>query len=61
MPVHLHPYYQQRFGYRSGEFPIAEEAYTRLLSLPMSHGMSTHDVEDVVRAMHKVVQHYTAV
>jgi perosamine synthetase len=58
MPVHLHPYYQQRFGYRRGEFPVAEEAYTRLLSLPMWHGMSTHDVEDVVRALHKVTRHY---
>ena len=58
MPVHLHPYYQQRFGYRSGEYPVAEEAYTRLLSLPISQGMSTHDTEDVVRAIHKVVKHY---
>lgn len=60
MPVHLHPYYQRRFGYRRGEYPVAEEAYTRMLSLPMSHGMSTHDVEDVVRAVHKIVTHYAA-
>ena len=60
MPVHLHPYYQQRFGYRRGEYPVAEEAYTRLLSLPISHGMRPQDVEDVVRAVHKVVKHYAA-
>lgn len=60
MPVHLHPYYQQRFGYRHGEYPVAEEAYTRLLSLPMAHGMNTQDVEDVVRAIHKVVRAYAA-
>ena len=58
MPVHLHPYYQQRFGYRRGEYPVAEEAYTRLLSLPLFPGMSNHDVADVVRAVHKVVTSY---
>jgi perosamine synthetase len=60
MPVHLHPYYQQRFGYRRGEFPVAEEAYTRLLSLPLFPGMSNHDVADVVRAVHKVVTSYAS-
>lgn len=58
MPVHLHPYYQQRFGYRRGDFPVAEEAYTRLLSLPLFPAMSNHDVADVVRAVHKVVTAY---
>ena len=35
MPVHLHPYYQNRFGTRPGLCPVAEAAYPRLLSLPM--------------------------
>ena len=30
IPVHRHPYYRERFGYRGGEFPIAEDAYERL-------------------------------
>ncbi len=40
IPVHLHPYYKERFGYRGGEFPVAEAAYESLISLPMFHGMS---------------------
>jgi perosamine synthetase len=59
IPVHLHPYYRERFGYRGGEFPIAEAAYEGLVSLPMFHGMSDEDVEDVVRAVDKVMSHYT--
>ncbi len=55
IPVHLHPYYRDRFGYQGGEFPVAEDAYARLISLPMFHGMSDQDVEDVIRAMTKVV------
>src|SRR5579864_7261304 len=58
IPVHLHPYYRDRFGYRGGEFPIAEDAYSRLISLPMFHSMSDQDVEDVIEAVKKVVAHF---
>ncbi len=58
IPVHLHPYYRERFGYTGGEFPVAEDAYQRLISLPMFHGMSDQDVEDVIHAVEKVVNHY---
>ena len=54
IPVHLHPYYKQSFGFRMGEYPIAEAAYEQLISLPMFHGMSDRDVEDVIAAVHKV-------
>jgi UDP-4-amino-4,6-dideoxy-N-acetyl-beta-L-altrosamine transaminase len=57
IPVHLHPYYKERFGYRGGEFPVAEAAYKSLISLPMFHGMTDGDVEDVVRAVEKVMRH----
>ena len=58
IPAHLHPYYKERFGYRGGEFPVAEAAYESLISLPMFHGMTDGDVEDVVRAVEKVLGHY---
>ena len=54
IPVHLHPYYKDRFGYRGGEFPVAEQAYEHLISLPMFHGMTDQDVEDVIAAVEKV-------
>jgi perosamine synthetase len=60
IPVHRHPYYRDRFGYRGGEYPVAEDAYERLISLPMFHGMSNEDVEDVIRAVGKVASHYAA-
>jgi perosamine synthetase len=59
IPVHLHPYYRQRFGYQGGEFPVAEAAYESLISLPMFHGMSNEDVEDVVQAVSKVCSGYS--
>jgi len=58
IPVHLHPYYRDRFGFRGGEFPVAEDAYSRLISLPMFHSMTSQDVKDVIDAVTKVVSSY---
>jgi len=59
IPVHLHPYYRERFGLEGGEFPLAEDAYARLISLPMFHSMTGQDVQDVIDAVSKVVSSYT--
>jgi perosamine synthetase len=58
IPVHLHPYYRDRFGFKPGDYPVAESAYERLISLPMFHGMTDDDVNDVVRAVRKVATHF---
>jgi perosamine synthetase len=58
IPVHHHPYYRERFAYKGGEFPVAEDAYERLISLPMFHAMTDADVEDVIHAGQKIVAHY---
>jgi perosamine synthetase len=55
IPVHQHPYYRERFGYKGGEFPVAESAYEQLISLPMFHGMSDSDVNDVIEAVEKAL------
>jgi perosamine synthetase len=59
IPVHLHSFYRDQFGYKSGECPAAESAYEQLISLPMFHGMSEQDVEDVLSAVKKVTTHYS--
>jgi perosamine synthetase len=59
IPVHRHPYYRDRFGYRSGEYPVAEAAYEQLISLPMFHGMTEQEVEDVIAAVSKVLEAYS--
>jgi perosamine synthetase len=57
IPVHRHPYYRQRFPENRG-YPLAEDAYERLISLPMFHSMTTQDVEDVIHGLRKVLLHY---
>jgi len=58
IPVHLHPYYRQRFGTGPGMCPVAEESYERILSLPIFPAMSTGDVETVVGKVGDLVDRY---
>jgi perosamine synthetase len=58
IPVHTHPFYRKRFGYHGGEYPVAEAAYETLISLPMFHGMTDRDAENVIDATEKVFGHY---
>jgi perosamine synthetase len=57
VPVPWHPYYQ-RLGYRKGQWPVAENAYERMISLPMFHGMTDADVADTIEAVQKVIKAY---
>jgi UDP-4-amino-4,6-dideoxy-N-acetyl-beta-L-altrosamine transaminase len=57
IPVHQHPYYRERFKSEEG-YPVAENAYERLISLPMFHSMTAQDVEDAMHAVRKVLGHY---
>jgi perosamine synthetase len=58
IPVHMHPYYRERFGFCGSEFPVAEDAYERLITLPMFHAMTGQDVKDVIAAVTKVLSTY---
>lgn len=60
IPVHYHPYYRERLGDKRGEFPVAENAYERLISLPMFHAMTDQDVEDVIAAVGSVTSHFAS-
>ena len=60
VPVHLHPYYRDHFGFQPEDFPVAEAAYERLISLPMFHGMTDQDVNDVINAVAKVIHGLSA-
>ncbi len=44
VPVYLHPYYQN-MGYKKGLCPVAEAAYTEILTLPLWPGMDGNDVK----------------
>ncbi len=55
LPVHLHPYYRERFATGPGLCPAAEAAYERILTLPLHPGMAEDDVDRVVAALEEAV------
>jgi dTDP-4-amino-4,6-dideoxygalactose transaminase len=56
IPLHLHPYYRERYRYSSGDFPHAENAFARCLSLPIYPDMNDAEVERVLNAVEQLVQ-----
>jgi dTDP-4-amino-4,6-dideoxygalactose transaminase len=55
IPIHLHPYYRQRYGFKPDNFPRAEEFYGQALSLPMYPKMDDRDVAHVIETVEAVV------
>lgn len=58
IPIHLHPHYRDKYGYKPDDFPVALREYRRLISLPLNLRMSDEDVEDVIQAVTDIVRHY---
>lgn len=57
VPVYWFPYYQ-KLGYPKGLCPEAEALYSSILSIPLYPAMTEQDVEDVIKAVYKVVGAY---
>ncbi len=55
IPVHLHPYYRERFGYRPGDFPVAEAYYAQALSLPLYPGLHNEDQDYVIACVQEFI------
>jgi dTDP-4-amino-4,6-dideoxygalactose transaminase len=67
IPLHIHPYYRQTYGYDATDFPDALAAYSREVSLPIYSRMTEFDVESVIDAVcatveaHRSRAHYAGV
>ena len=54
--LHMQPYYQERFGYKTQDYPNAAWlSESHPLSLPFFPQMTEGDVQDVARAVRKVI------
>jgi UDP-4-amino-4,6-dideoxy-N-acetyl-beta-L-altrosamine transaminase len=54
IPVHTQPYYQQQ-GFKWGDFPEAESYYRKAISLPIYHGMSDAQQDEVISALVEIL------
>ena len=55
LPLHMHPLYRERYGYEPNDLPVAQDAYHRIVSLPIYSEMSDEDVEQVIQCVANVV------
>ncbi len=55
-PIHLQPFMVERFGYREGDFPVAEDLGKRSLALPFSGKMQESEVDYVCDHLHKALR-----
>ena len=59
-PLHMHPFYHDKYGYRPEDFPVARRVGESEISLPLVPQMSQKDAEQVVTAVQKVLGAYQA-
>ncbi len=54
--IPIHPYYQQRFGWRPEDYPNSFRIGQQTVSLPLSPKLTDRDVSDVIRAVRKILK-----
>lgn len=52
--AHLYQFYQQRFGFKPGDFPVAENICSRIVSLPLFPDLTETEQDRVIEAMRAV-------
>jgi dTDP-4-amino-4,6-dideoxygalactose transaminase len=55
-PIHLHPWYQELYGFTPNSFPVARNEYLRTVALPIHSRMSDEDLQNVCENVIDVVQ-----
>ncbi len=60
IPLHIHPYYRDLYGYRPSDYPVAYAEYQREISLPIYSAMTDADVADVIAAVQEITTTHAA-
>ena len=55
IPIHKHPYYKNKYGYKNDDYPVANSVFERSLSLPIYPDMSNEEVEYVIQNVLEIV------
>jgi len=55
IPIHKHPYYKNKYGYKNEDYPVANNVFDRSLSLPIYPDMTDKEIEYVIKRVQEVV------
>jgi perosamine synthetase len=56
MPLHMHPYYRDTYGFAPQDLPIAASLYPQIITLPLFPDMSEDNVRQVCDAIKDIVR-----
>lgn len=56
IPIHHHPYYRETYGWAPGDFPVADQAFETMVSLPLYTRMTDADAGRVATAVEEIVR-----
>jgi dTDP-4-amino-4,6-dideoxygalactose transaminase len=55
IPIHVHPYYRDKYAFAPGDYPVANDAFERMISLPLFSRMTDEQIDYVIDCVRKVV------
>lgn len=55
-PIHLQPFYAEKFGFRAGDFPVAEHAAERVIALPFFNRIADREIDEVCRTLENFLE-----
>lgn len=55
IPLYMHPYYRETYKLRARDFPVSENIYPRLITLPIWPGMDNEDTSRVIEAVFSII------
>ncbi len=57
LPIHLHSYFREKYGFCRGALPVTEQVCDSLITLPFYPFITSDDLEDISKALKKVIHH----
>lgn len=55
IPLHLQPYWRDRYGFKPDDFPVCRRVFQRVVSLPIYSGMTDGDVDFVIQTVRRIL------
>ena len=55
IPIHLQPYYRKNYGFKKGDFPVAEKFYEKEITLPIHFSLKEHQISKIIKLIKKLI------
>ena len=58
MPIHMHSYYQKKYGFKPGDFPRSKEYFENVITLPLYPELKTEQVKYIIEVINDLWEKY---